>query len=244
MSAAAGGEVTESAFVASTAERFFISDKVKVKSMVPDGNCMFRAFAFYIYKDCEKHSRVRKEICDYIDANFEDFERFILKNERKSWVKTMRKEGTWGDAICTQAAYFRYKIGIITWAYPSVNVTRAESEGYITEQSKCCHRWNTLQVYASWGCLKCFLARWSTLVAELTHLPTCLGSFNDADPKVLSLWYKNNNHYDVIEEDVEFLFSRIFSTDVYNYYQRPFAIAAGYKPTNDENEKVPLCGLK
>jgi len=66
--------------------------------MEEDGNCLYRAWAYQIYGDAEKyHIQVRKECCQYIEANKGYFLHFIPDFDIEMSKK--RKSGEWGDQI-------------------------------------------------------------------------------------------------------------------------------------------------
>lgn len=74
-----------------------------------DGNCLFRALSDQYYGSPSRHSEVRREICDFIEAHPERYEGFVdvdefgesgVRKEKggglKAYVAGMRQNATYG----------------------------------------------------------------------------------------------------------------------------------------------------
>ena len=70
--------------------------------IVGDGNCMFRAIAFALYGDQEKHGDVRNLIVNYMTENIDERvgqskAKLLCDMNWRDYLGEMQKEGTWGD---------------------------------------------------------------------------------------------------------------------------------------------------
>ncbi|CED82713.1 OTU (ovarian tumor)-like cysteine protease [Phaffia rhodozyma] len=67
---------------------------------VGDGNCMFRALSDQLYGTPKEHMSLRREICDYLDANIDIFEFFVDDGRPfAEHMRAMRENGTWGGHL-------------------------------------------------------------------------------------------------------------------------------------------------
>lgn len=68
-----------------------------------DGNCLFRAILFSLYGNDDDYSKLRQEICDYMEANKSFYRELIELDPRigvvdwKSYIQYKRKDQIWGD---------------------------------------------------------------------------------------------------------------------------------------------------
>jgi len=84
-----------------------------IKDVAGDGNCLFRAMADQMTGDPNNHSTYRKQICDYIFHNREDFEPFIEDDEPfEAYLTRMRRNATWGGHLEIQACCMLYQVHI------------------------------------------------------------------------------------------------------------------------------------
>jgi len=74
----------------------------KIYYCKPDGNCMFRAFAFILTGNQENHLIMRKLAVDYIIANKDYFIGFI-DSDFSEYIAKLSQDKNWGDAIALQA---------------------------------------------------------------------------------------------------------------------------------------------
>lgn len=86
-----------------------------------DGNCLFRALAFIIYKTEEVHSKMRQLLVDFVTRNKCSFRPFVdgSVEEHVGQMRYMRK---WGTALEILAAASLLQIPIYTYT-PSVQGT-------------------------------------------------------------------------------------------------------------------------
>ena len=54
-----------------------------IKRIVPDGNCFFRAVAFYLFQDESKHYFVRAQIVEFERVNEKQFTKFLISPVNK-----------------------------------------------------------------------------------------------------------------------------------------------------------------
>ena len=75
--------------------------RLVVQEISADGNCLFRTLSFLLHGWVgEDHSDMRAKICDFISDNQDDFAPFVEDDEGfDSYLKRMRKDGTWGSQM-------------------------------------------------------------------------------------------------------------------------------------------------
>lgn len=83
-----------------------------------DGNCLFRALAFVIYKTEEVHSKMRQLLVDFVIKNKCSFQPFV-KESVEEHARQMRYMRRWGTALEILAAASLLQIPIYTYT-PSV----------------------------------------------------------------------------------------------------------------------------
>eukprot|EP00551_Chaetoceros_affinis_P004351 CAMPEP_0203668668 /NCGR_PEP_ID=MMETSP0090-20130426/5238_1 /ASSEMBLY_ACC=CAM_ASM_001088 /TAXON_ID=426623 /ORGANISM="Chaetoceros affinis, Strain CCMP159" /LENGTH=430 /DNA_ID=CAMNT_0050533167 /DNA_START=163 /DNA_END=1455 /DNA_ORIENTATION=+ len=92
----------------------------EIIEMTADGNCLFRSISDQIYGDYgQRHDAVRDEICNYLEANGDDFRVYLLLEgsgdnddvcDFDEYVRQMRKDGEWGgdvEIVCAARLYKR-----------------------------------------------------------------------------------------------------------------------------------------
>jgi len=83
--------------------------------MPSDGNCLFHAVASF-FDSFTTPREVRHRICDYIDQNRERFEIDILHSGYASideYLRAMRRDREWGDAIMLNAFCLCFDINVV-----------------------------------------------------------------------------------------------------------------------------------
>ena len=80
-----------------------------------DGNCLFRALAFVVYKTEDVHSKMRQLLVDFVTNNKHSFQPFI-KGSLEEHVRQMRYMRRWGTAIEVLAAASLMQIPIYTYS--------------------------------------------------------------------------------------------------------------------------------
>jgi len=84
-----------------------------IKDVAGDGNCLFRAMADQFTGEPNTHATYRKQICDYIFYNRQDFEPFIEDDEPfDAYLTRMRRNATWGGHLEIQACTMLYQVNI------------------------------------------------------------------------------------------------------------------------------------
>ncbi|GBN67844.1 hypothetical protein AVEN_92082-1 [Araneus ventricosus] len=66
--------------------------------MEKDGNCLFRAMAFFVFNNPNRHHEIRSKLVSYIADNWHIFQNYSLKDMEKYRGK-MIKPGTFGGDI-------------------------------------------------------------------------------------------------------------------------------------------------
>ena len=95
-----------------------------VMDMSADGNCLFRSLYDQIYGDGgAMHDVVRREVCDYLSRNGEEFRDFLLMDDNdkdvsgvEGYVDRMREDGPWGGNVEVVVASRAYGRNIIVFS--------------------------------------------------------------------------------------------------------------------------------
>ena len=102
-------------------DSFSTVDGLDIVDMTSDGNCLFRAISDQLYRDYgNSHEEIRSDICDYMEANEDDFGVFLVlddddaKDEEdaedfESYIRGMRMDGEWGGNLELVAAARLYE---------------------------------------------------------------------------------------------------------------------------------------
>jgi len=84
-----------------------------IKDVAGDGNCLFRAMSDQFTGDPNGYANYRRQICDYIYHNREDFEPFIEDDEPfEEYIARMRRNATWGGHLEIQACSMLYQVTV------------------------------------------------------------------------------------------------------------------------------------
>uniref|UniRef100_A0A1J3H6V3 ubiquitinyl hydrolase 1 n=1 Tax=Noccaea caerulescens TaxID=107243 RepID=A0A1J3H6V3_NOCCA len=80
-----------------------------------DGNCQFRSLSDQLYRSSEHHNFVREQIVNQLAYNREMYEGYVPM-AYTDYLKTMKKNGEWGDHVTLQAAadLFGVRMFVIT----------------------------------------------------------------------------------------------------------------------------------
>ncbi|KAG0566913.1 hypothetical protein KC19_7G097000 [Ceratodon purpureus] len=80
-----------------------------------DGNCQFRALSDQLYRTPEHHMFVRDRIVSQLTKSGDSYSGYVPKTYDE-YLKSMAKDGEWGDHVTLQAAadYYGVKISLIT----------------------------------------------------------------------------------------------------------------------------------
>ena len=90
--------------------------KIRLKDVIGDGNCLFRAFADQVDGQENTHIVMREEACRYMVAHQEFFEPFLDEEEDGSfqnYIKLMLKNGEWGGHLELQALCECFKCVVV-----------------------------------------------------------------------------------------------------------------------------------
>ncbi|XP_073125165.1 OVARIAN TUMOR DOMAIN-containing deubiquitinating enzyme 11 [Henckelia pumila] len=88
-----------------------------------DGNCQFRAIADQLLRNPKYHKYVRKEVVKQLKHHKKLYESYVPM-KYKSYIKSMKRSGGWGDHVTLQAAADRFEAKICL-------VTSFRDTGYI-----------------------------------------------------------------------------------------------------------------
>ena len=75
-----------------------VFDKIQIEA---DGNCLFRAIAFLLCGDQEKHDVIREEVCNHVATHSEEYEGELFETitELDEYLDEIREGGSWGDHL-------------------------------------------------------------------------------------------------------------------------------------------------
>ncbi|CAF0730285.1 unnamed protein product [Didymodactylos carnosus] len=85
---------------------------LELRDIAGDGNCLFRSFADQMDGDARNHALYRKQVCDYILKNQEDYQPFIVDQPFDVFLKSLAEEGTYAgnESIVAFAQLYNAKI--------------------------------------------------------------------------------------------------------------------------------------
>ena len=70
---------------------------LRIKEVNGDGNCFFRAVADQLYGFEFYHMRLRRDVCDHLRANKEEYKYFIDNDiSIDKYIRLMSRDGAWG----------------------------------------------------------------------------------------------------------------------------------------------------
>ena len=73
-------------------------------SIVGDGNCLFRCFAFLAYGSENAHAKMRSLLVTFVSLNASSFSALVFEGNIKAHVSKMKRSGEWGTQVELQAA--------------------------------------------------------------------------------------------------------------------------------------------
>lgn len=76
---------------------------MKVHDVKADGNCLFRAISYRVSLTEDHHIQLRRMICEHM-LKYRNHFGLYCEGSFDIWLEKMRHVGTWGDALCIQAA--------------------------------------------------------------------------------------------------------------------------------------------
>nr|ANS70992.1 viral protein 80 kDa [Lymantria dispar multiple nucleopolyhedrovirus] len=92
--------------------------------MLPDGSCFFRAISYVVHGTQERHAHVRREVCEYIVDNWQDYEHYTFKKTdsyegvyptKEEYFEQMNKCSTFGSLTELTAAAKIYNRNFIIY---------------------------------------------------------------------------------------------------------------------------------
>lgn len=97
--------------------------RLYVRDVAGDGNCMFRALSDQLHDRADEHVQTREDVVRFIEAHRDDFEPFVEDDEPfDRYVARMRRGGTWGGhlelqaaSLCYHANIFVHQLGLPRW---------------------------------------------------------------------------------------------------------------------------------
>ena len=73
-------------------------------SIVGDGNCLFRCFAFLAHGSENAHAKMRSLLVTFVSLNASSFSALVFEGNIKTHVSKMKRFGEWGTQVELQAA--------------------------------------------------------------------------------------------------------------------------------------------
>ena len=98
-----------------------VSKRIIKHKMKPDGNCLFRAFAEFLFSDQEQHRQIRLKLVDKIISDWIVYESFVLGDNSYNTIITdsnsyklhMSRNGTFGGEVEIAAFVSIYNVKVI-----------------------------------------------------------------------------------------------------------------------------------
>lgn len=80
--------------------RFGFVPPCDVSSIDADGNCQFKALSKSCFGTDNRHLRIRRTVCDYMEQNWDHYKESVTT---PNYLQRMRTAGTWGDHLTLDA---------------------------------------------------------------------------------------------------------------------------------------------
>ena len=96
-----------------------------VKEILADGNCLFRAFSFFMERGNQSnHMKYRREVTQYMRRHKQDYQ-CIFENEKEldEYIEAVEKEKAWGGELEMTILSKVYKCGFIIHANGRPNIS-------------------------------------------------------------------------------------------------------------------------
>ncbi|PHJ20074.1 otu family cysteine protease [Cystoisospora suis] len=95
------------------------SSGLKLKYILPDGNCLFRAFADQYSGEQDRHLEYRLAAVKHMEENSELYRCFIPEDEETFdvYIHRMKRLGTWGGQVELQALSEVYQVNLLIHIY-------------------------------------------------------------------------------------------------------------------------------
>lgn len=108
---------------------------LRIVEMRPDGNCLFRALAYGIWNDPERHAALRANIMQYLVQERDYFSQFVAEDFVR-YIRRKRRDGTHGNHLELQAAAELFGRPIEVYSYGDTPATIIESWGGVPSTSR------------------------------------------------------------------------------------------------------------
>jgi len=93
--------------------------KLRLRSVSPDGNCLFRSVADQFEGKPRNHAKYRSMCCAYMKANSHAFSPFFVPDEDietfEDYVESMKQDGTWGGQLELKAVADCLQRHLVIW---------------------------------------------------------------------------------------------------------------------------------
>ena len=80
--------------------RFGFVPPCRVSRIDGDGNCQFKALSTSCFGTDNRHLRIRRTVCDYMERNWDLYKDSVTTPD---YLQRMRAAGTWGDHLTLDA---------------------------------------------------------------------------------------------------------------------------------------------
>ena len=97
---------------------------LSIRPVAPDGNCLFRAFAFQHCGDEDRHGEYRETCCDYLSSHSADFAHFHDNDSEpfEDYLEKMKEDATWGSQMELSALCLAYGVSAVVFQADGVHL--------------------------------------------------------------------------------------------------------------------------
>ena len=75
----------------------------KLKKIIGDGNCLFRALSYFIHGSEDFHTIMRQQLVDFVHSNKAVFVPYVLSGTIETHILHMKHDRIWGTQVELQA---------------------------------------------------------------------------------------------------------------------------------------------
>lgn len=101
---------------------------LRIVDMRPDGNCLFRALAYAVWNDAERHTILRATVMQYLVQERDYFSQFVAEDFVR-YVRRKSRDGTHGNHLELQAAAELFTRAIEVYSYSATPATIIDAWG-------------------------------------------------------------------------------------------------------------------
>ncbi|CAG8478049.1 4021_t:CDS:10, partial [Funneliformis mosseae] len=106
------------------------------KEISGDGNCLFRSLSDQFYGNTKQHSKIRKEICAYLEENFDHFQFFVEDDKPFDYhLAQMKKDGTYGGNMELVGFAQLYEVDIKIYQPGTIYVIEGSEDNKSTKKA-------------------------------------------------------------------------------------------------------------